>query len=179
MSSEPNVEATTNDAVTSAATETIVKEGPSNTPQPATELLGTETGDVQATTVTMERAGAGQVSAERVTMTNSGARTVTARSAQLDRSGVVSLQSEHTVLQSSSAVGVMADEVRLVKSSALFVAAESATVEEGTRILVYVGPSSPTTRPVVDAVGAAAFGAGLGLALVTLSALLRRLFLRS
>ena len=64
----------------SVASEVIVSAGPENRPTIATEILRAEAGDVQATSVTMDHAGAEQVTAERVVMTNSGARTIEARS---------------------------------------------------------------------------------------------------
>src|SRR5437763_13964376 len=70
----------------------VGKAGPENRPAAATELLRIEAGDVNAGTVTMERAGAEQVTAQRVVMTNSGARTVAARSVQIDRSGILAAQ---------------------------------------------------------------------------------------
>jgi hypothetical protein len=69
----------------------------------------------------------------------------------------------------------VADNVRLVKGKTLVVAAKSATVEDGARILVYAGPPGAAVLPAVDAAGAAAFGAGLGAALLLLAPLIRRL----
>ncbi len=154
---------------------TILKASTTKTPTAASELLRVDAGNVEATTVAMERSGAEKVVAQRVIMTNSGAKTLDARSAQLDRSGVVTLRGEHAVLHGGSAVGVVANEVRLVKSRAAIVTAKSATIEEGARILVYTGPASPEVRPAVDTAGAAAFGAGLGLALLLLGSLVRRI----
>lgn len=159
----------------SASRSTLLKANATKSPLPATELLRSDAGDVAATTVTMERSGADVVTAQRVIMTNSGARAVEARSAQLDRSGVVSLRGEHAVLHGGSALAVAGDEVRLVKSRVLVVAARSAVVDEGARILVYAGPPGSAVRPAVDVAGAAAFGAGLGAALLLLGSLVRRL----
>lgn len=154
---------------------TILKASSTRSPTAAPELLRADAGNVEAGTVAMDRSGADRVAAERVVMTNSGARSVETRSAQLDRSGVVSLRGEHTVLHASSAVAVVADEARLVKGKTGVVVAKSAIIEPGARILVYAGPAAPTLRPAVDATGAAAFGAGLGLAILFLGSLIRRL----
>lgn len=93
-------------AASSLGSEVIAKSVPENQPSLATELLRTESGDVRADTVTMERAGAEYVTAERAIITNSGARTIDARSAQIDRSGVLALNSEKAVFYNSSAVAV-------------------------------------------------------------------------
>lgn len=151
----------------------ILKAAATKSPAPAAELLRTDAGDVAATTVTLERSGADQITAERVIMNRSGAKQLDARSAQLDRSGVMALKGEHVVLHDGSAITITAGEARLVKSRALFVTAGSATIEGG-QVLVHVGPRDGNVRPVVDAAGAASFGAALGLVLVLLGALVRR-----
>ncbi len=154
---------------------TILKASTTKSPTEAAELLRADVGDVEATTVSMERSGADRVTGQRVIMSRSGAKTLEARSAQLDRSGVVSLRSEHTVLHAGSTVNVMAGEVRMVKSRALVLTTKQATVEEGSRILVYAGPASAGVKPALDAAGAAGFGAGFGLVLLLLGSLVRRL----
>ena len=108
----------------SVASEVIVGAGPENRPTVATELLRAEAGDVQATTVTMDRAGAEQVTAERVVMTNSGARTVEARSAQVDRSGILAVRSEKAVFSNSTAIAIATEEARIVRSRVLMLKAD-------------------------------------------------------
>ena len=157
----------------------VLKATATKSPTEAAELLRADAGDIEATTVAMERSGADRVSGQRVIMTRSGARRLEARSAQLERSGVVSLVSDHAVLHAGSAVGVVADEVRMVKSRALVVAAKEATVEEGARVLVYVGPPAAGLKPTVGLVGAAGFGAAFGLVALGLGWLGRRLFRRT
>lgn len=152
---------------------TILKAAATKAPAAAAELLRTDTGDIAATTVTLERSGADRITAERVIMNRSGAKQLDARSAQLDRSGVVSLKSEHVVLHDGSAVAIAAGAARLVKSRALFLTAGTATIEGG-QVLVHIGPVNGNARPVVDAAGAASFGAALGLVLVVFGSLLRR-----
>ena len=158
-----------------AVPRTILKASTTKAPTEASELLRADAGDVEATTVAMERSGADRVTGQRVIMHRSGARRLEARSAQLDRSGVVSLRGEHVVLHAGSAVGVVADEVRLVKSRAV-VLVGNATVEEGARVLVHVGPAAGGGRPTVDAAGAAGFGAAFGLVVLLFGSLVRRLF---
>lgn len=160
----------------SVASEVIVKIGPENRPIVATELLRAEAGDVHANTVTMDRAGAEQVTAERVVMTNSGARTIDARSAQVDRSGILAVRSDKAVFYNSTAIAVAADEARIVRGRVLMLKAESATIEGDARIAVYAGPADDTVRPLVDIRGAAAFGAGLGMVLLLLGSVWRRIF---
>jgi hypothetical protein len=162
-------------AAASAVSETIVGVGPEARPTAVTELLRSEAGDVQAGSVSMERAGAEQVTAERVIMTNSGARTVDARSAQIDRSGILAVNSEKAVFYNSSAVAVAAEEARIVRGRVFMLKADRVTIEGDAQIAIYAGPTSETVRTLVDARGAAAFGAGLGAALLLIGSLLRRL----
>lgn len=159
----------------SAASNVSINVGPSNRPTMATELLRAEAGDLHAEQVSMERAGAEQVTAERVVMTNSGARTVEARSAQVDRSGVLAVRSEKAVFYNSTAVAVAVDEARIVRGKVLALKAERATIEGDARIAVYAGPLVEGVRPLLDARGAAAFGAGLGAVLLFFGSLLRRI----
>jgi hypothetical protein len=162
------------DKTAGATNEAVVKVGPSKHPEPATELLAAEAGDVEAANVRMERSGAEQVSGQRVLMERSGARTVEARSAQLDRSGVLVLQSERAVLHRGTALAVTANEARVVRSTVGAVVAGQATVEGELRTLLHVGPVTGSVRTLLDPAGAAAAGAGFGL-VVLLGALLRRL----
>ena len=160
----------------SVASEVILCVGPENRPTAATELLRSETGDVHAGTVTMERAGAEHVTAERIVMINSGARTIDARSAQVDRSGILAVRSDKAVFYNSTAIAVAADEARIVRGRVLMLKAERATIEGDARIAIYAGPASDSVRPLVDVRGAAAFGAGLGAVLLLLGSVLRRIF---
>jgi hypothetical protein len=163
-------------AAGSVTSEFIVSAGPENRPTVATEILRAEAGDVDATTVSMDRSGAEQVTAQRVVMTNSGARTVEARSAQVDRSGILAVQSDKAVFSNSTAIAIVTQEARIVRSRVFALKADQATIEAGARVAIYAGPADETIRPLVDSRGAAAFGAGLGLALVVLGSLLRRIF---
>jgi len=160
----------------SVASKVIVKTDSENRPSIATELLRAEAGDVHANTVTMDRAGAEQVMAERVVMTNSGARTIDTRSAQVDRSGILAVRSDKAVFYNSTAIAVAADEARIVRGRVLMLKAENATIDGDARIAVYAGPAGDTVRPLVDVRGAAAFGAGLGMVLLLLGSVWRRIF---
>ena len=160
----------------SVASEVIVSAGPENRPTIATEILRAEAGDVQATSVTMDHAGAEQVTAERVVMTNSGARTIEARSAQVDGSGILAMRSDKAVFSNSTAIAIATEEARIVRSRILMLKADRATIEAGAKIAVYAGPADEKVQPLVDARGAAAFGAGLGVVLLLLGSLLRRVF---
>jgi hypothetical protein len=161
-------------AAESVTSEVMVSAGPENRPTVATEILRAEAGDVAATTVSMDRAGAEQVTAERVVMTNSGARTVEARSAQVDRSGILAVRSDKAVFSNSTAIAVATEEARIVRSRVMMLKADRATIEAGTRVAIYAGPAGENMRPLADARGAAAFGAGLGAVLLVLGPLLRR-----
>jgi hypothetical protein len=162
-----------------AASEVIVSLGAENHPTPATELLRTETGEMTANQVAMERAGAERVTAERVVMTNSGARTVEARSAQVDRSGILAVRSDKSVFYNSTALAVAAEEARIVRGNVFALMAERATIEGDARIGVYLGPALDGSRPLLDARSAAAFGAGLGAVLLLLGGVLRRVLRRT
>jgi hypothetical protein len=164
---------TTTDSV---ASEVIVSAGPENHPTVATEILRAEAGDVHATMVTMERAGAEQVTAERIVMTNSGARTVEARSAQVDRSGILAVRSDKAVFSNSTAIAIATEEARIVRSRVFMFKADQATIEAGAQVAIYAGPLGENIRPLTDVRGAAAFGAGLGVVLLVLGSLLRRVF---
>lgn len=157
-----------------AVSNVSINTGPSNRPTPTTELLRAEAGDLRAERVSMERAGAEQVTAERVVMTNSGARTVEARSAQIDRSGVLAVRSEKAVFYNSTAVAVAVEEARIVRGTVLALKADQATIEGDAKIAVYAGPPAEGVQPLLDARGAAAFGAGLGAVLLFFGSLLRR-----
>jgi hypothetical protein len=161
------------DSVTS---EVIVSAGPENRPTVATEILRAEAGDVHATTVMMDRAGAERVSAERVVMTNSGARTVEARSAQVDRSGILAVRSDKAVFSNSTAIAIATEEARIVRSRVLMLKTDRAMIEAGAKVAIYAGPADENMRPLADIRGAAAFGAGLGAVLLLLGSLLRRVF---
>ena len=160
----------------SVGSDVVVSAGPENHPTAATEVLRAEASDVQATTVTMERAGAEQVTAERVVMTNSGARSIEARSAQIDRSGILAARTEKAVFSNSTAIAMVTEEARIVRSRVFMLKAGRATIEPGAKVAIYAGPAGEETRPLVDVRGAAAFGAGLGAVLMLLGSLLRRLF---
>jgi hypothetical protein len=158
-----------------AASEVILPAGPENRPALATELLRAEAGDVAAETVAMERAGAEHVTANRVVMTNSGARTVDARSAQVDRSGILAVHSEKAVFSNSSIIAAATEQARFVRSRVLLMKTDDATLDGETKVGVYLGPATENLRPLIDARGAAALGAGIGVALVLLGAVLRRM----
>jgi hypothetical protein len=166
------------EAASSLVSEVIAKSIPENRPSLATELLRTESGDVRADTVTMERAGAEYVTAERAIITNSGARTIDARSAQIDRSGVLALNSEKAVFYNSSAVAVATEQARIVRGRVFMLKAENATIEGDARIGLYAGPASENVRPLLDVRGAAAFGAGFGAVVLLIGSMLRRLLRR-
>ena len=160
----------------SVAAEIVVSAGPENRPTVATEILRAEAGDVDAAMVSMDRAGAERVTAERVVMTNSGARTVEARSAQVDRSGILAVRSDKAVFSNSTAIAIATEEVRIVRSRVFALKADRATIESGARVAIYAGPGDENVRPLADVRGAAAFGAGLGVVLLLLGSLLRRVF---
>jgi hypothetical protein len=160
----------------SVASEIIVSAGPENRPTIATEILRAEAGDVDAAMVSMDRAGAEQVTAERVVMTNSGARTVDARSAQIDRSGILAVRSNKAVFSNSTAIAISTEEARIVRSRVFALKADRATIESGAKVAIYAGPADENIRPLADVRGAAAFGAGLGVVLLLLGSLSRRVF---
>jgi len=158
----------------SVASQVIVSAGPENHPTAATEILRAEAGDVHATTVTMDRAGAERVTAERIVMNNSGARTVEARSAQVDRSGILALRSDKAVFSNSTAIAIATEEARIVRSRVVMLKADQATIEAGTKVAIYAGPATDNMRPLADVRGAAAFGVGLGAVLLLLGPFVRR-----
>ena len=156
--------------------EVSVNAGPSNRPTLASEMLRADAANVAADQVVMEQAGAEHITAERVMLNNSGARTIEAKSAQVDRSGVLAVQSDKAVFYNSTVVAVAAEEARIVRGRVLLMKAESASFEGDVRIGVYAGPDACAVRPLLDVPGAAAVGAGMGVASVVLGAILRRIF---
>jgi hypothetical protein len=160
----------------SVLSEVMVSADPEKRPTVATEILRAEAGNVEATTVSMDRSGAEQVTAERVVMTNSGARTIEARSAQVDRSGILAVRSDKAVFSNSTAIAIATEEARIVRSRVFALKADRATIESGAKIAIYAGPADENVRPLADVRGAAAFGAGLGAVLLMLGSLLRRVF---
>jgi hypothetical protein len=154
----------------------VGKASTSKTATEADELLRADAGDVQATTVSMDRSGAEQITAQRVTMDRSGAKSLETRSAQLTDSGVAILKSEQAVLQGSTAAIVTAGDVRMVKSRALAVVAGKLTAEGEVKTLIHVGPSEGGVRPVLDIPGALGFGAALGVVVLLAGRLLKALF---
>jgi len=167
---EPNAGA----AEPSVVSEVIISDGPEHRPAQASELLQADARNVQAQTVTMERAGAEHITAERLVMNNSGARTIEARSAQVDRSGVLAAKSEKAVFHDSTLVAVSVDEARIVRGNVLLMRAEAVKVEGDAKIGVLAGPACEAVRPLVSVQGAAVFGALFGLVAWLLGAIARR-----
>ena len=163
------------DHAATAPSEFVAKSDTTKSAAEASELLRADAGDVNATTVSMDRSGAESITAERVTMDHSGAKSLDARSAQLTNSGVVFLKSERAVIQNGSAVIVSAGEARFVKSSALAVFAGNVSAEGDLKTLLHVGPSEGCVRPVLDGKGAVGLGAAFGLVVLVLGRLIRRL----
>jgi hypothetical protein len=139
---------------------------------PATEARQVELGQVNATTVLMERSGAEAITAERVSMERSGARSIDAKSAQLERSGAVALSSDHSVLLKSSAVQVVAQEARIKESSVVFLLADSATVEQS-RVVLFAGSATGDVSTVITARAAAILGASFAVVITLLGGLLQ------
>ena len=84
------------------------------------------------------------------------------------------MRSDKAVFSNSTAIAIATEEARIVRSRVLMLKADRATIEAGTKIAVYAGPADEKVQPLVDARGAAAFGAGLGVVLLFLGSLLRR-----
>lgn len=140
------------------------------------ELLRADAGDIDATTVSMDRSGAEQITAQRVTMDRSGAKSMETRSAQLTDSGVASLKSEHAVLQGSAAVLVAAAEARVVKSRALAIVAGTLNAEEDVKTVLYIGPAERGIRTVLTVPSALGLGVGFGIAVLVVGRLFKSIF---
>jgi hypothetical protein len=85
------------------------------------------------------------------------------------------VKAEKSVFANSTAVGVISEETRIVRSPVLLLKTNDATIEGEARIGVYAGPADAAIRPLVDARGAAAFGAGAGMIVLLLGGIVRRL----
>lgn len=151
--------------------EILYKQPGSREQTPATEATEAELGEINASTVLMERSGSEQITAERVSMERSGAKSIETKSAQLDRSGVVALGSDNAVLLRSSAVQVVAEEVRMSHSSAVFVMSERATLEDS-RVVIFAGQADGDVQAVMTTRSAAIFGAAAGLVLTLMMVIL-------
>jgi hypothetical protein len=161
-----------------AASEVIISAGAENHPTPAPELLRAEAGDIRANQVSMDRAGAERITADRVIMTNSGARSIDADSAQIDRSGILTVRADKAVFSNTTTFAVATNEARITRSNVFALKTGVATFEGEVNVAVYAGPPADGMRPLLDAPAAAAFGAGLGAALLLLGGLLRRIIRR-
>ncbi len=168
MSETPVIEATDVGPHTNgtAPPDIVVKSDTTKEPGIGKELLRSDAGTVEATTVTMDRSGAESITADRVTMDHSGSRTLESKSAQLTNSGVVVLNSERAVMQGGSALLIKAAAARIIKSKALAIVSDNTTVEGELKTILHIGPVSGDLRPVLDTKGAAGLGAGLGIALL-------------
>lgn len=172
MTENPSEPRREGDATTA---DVIVDRGPEHRPTLARELLRAEAGDVRAEQITMEGSGAEQITAERLVMTNSGARTLEARSAQVDRSGILGVKSDKAVFSKSTIVAASTSEARIVRGNVLLLRADDVQVEGDAKIGVLAGPGCNAVRPLVDAQGAAMFGAAAGAVIVVLGAIVRRI----
>ena len=141
----------------------------------AVELLHGDAGDVTGTTISIEQSTAGTVSGERVTLSQSAAKRVDAGSAQLSQSATLILKSEDTAL-SDSAAGIITGGQTTLVNSTVGIAQGPLTVANGTaRVLVQIGSTDGSVRPMFDGQGALRLGAGIGISLVVFSRFLRRL----
>lgn len=149
--------------------DTIWKQPGGKVPAPAKEATRAEVGDINASTVLLDRSGSERITAERVSMDRSGAKALEAKSAQLDQSGAVTIGADNVVLLKSSAVQVVAQEARVKDSSVVVLSADRATVE-GSRIVLFAGQADGPFDALLTPAAAAALGGAFGgmLALVLL-----------
>lgn len=140
----------------------------------ATELLHGDAGDITATTVNIEQSTAGTVTGERVTVSQSALKRLDAGAAQLTQSAALFVRSADTALTESVA-GVITGGQTTVVNSTVGIATGPLTVTGGTvRVLIQVGATEGSAKPVLDGQSALRLGAGLGISLVVFSRLLRR-----
>ena len=153
--------------------ETTFKQAPSRELTPATEAVGAQLQDINATTVLMNQSVGRHITAERITLEQSAAQTVDAKSAQLDKSGVVTLGADNSVLLHSRAVQVVAEEARVSRSQVGLMIADKAEVEHS-RILLFAGSAEGDVQaaftPVTAAIAGGAFGLIVTVVLVVLGA---------
>ena len=128
--------------------------GPSDT----VEIKNGGARDIDATNVSITQGGARDIDAETVTINQGGAAQVRADDLTINYGGVAIARTGNlTVAEGGSAFAIMADKATLNEESRIF--------------LLVAGSSSGDVRPVLDWRAAAAFGAGLALAI----SLVRRL----
>jgi hypothetical protein len=159
-----------------AVFETVQKTDTTKSPTLGSELLYADAGNVEATNVTLEHSGAEKITAERATVEHSDVKSLDAKSVQMVNSGALKVKAERAVFQNGGAVIVNADELRFVKSKAVIVNAGRVTTEGNVQSMLHIGPVEGDIRTVFTPQSAIGFGAGLGIVLIFLGGIFRRVF---
>jgi hypothetical protein len=149
--------------------------GPEGEFAEATELLHADAGTIEADRVTIEQSSAGSINADNVSINRSAIKSVSAQTATLTQSAALRFNGSDTAFH-DSALGFVSAERVDVYDSTIGVLYGPVTISEGSpRVLLHLGPTDSSVRPVLNAQSALGLGAGVGASLVILSRLLRRL----
>jgi hypothetical protein len=124
------------------------------------ELTDTETGEVEAASVVLNRSAARQVTATDASLSDSAAVFVEAR-------GSVSMQN-------SASVQVLTESAALVNSPVFFVGAERARLTDSP-VFLFLGRAEDDVQATLDWRGAIALGAAFGIGLAVAGAVLARI----
>ena len=128
--------------------------------------------EVKADHVTINQGGAALVEAESVEVTQGGVQAVQAGSLSITQGGAMIVETESAELSMSGAGLLSADKVDMKSAGAGVAIADTLVADDKTTIgFLFAGTIEGEPKVKVDARVAAAFGAGLGVALF----LLRRL----
>lgn len=129
-------------------------------------ISGSHVVGLRATRAEISGSSVEDVQADRVDLTQGRARNIAAKMVQIRQASAIRVEGDRVVAEQTAVVGLIAGQARFVRSR--IGVAISRQVELGTdsRIFVHIGPLSSAARPMVGTRTAAAFGAGLGLALV-------------
>ena len=125
--------------------------------------------EVKADHVTINQGGAALVEAESVEITQGGVQAAQTGSLTITQGGAMMVEAETADLSMSGAGLVSADKVDMKSAGAAVAIADTLVADEKTTIgFLFAGTIEGEPRVRVDARVAAAFGAGLGIALFVL-----------
>ena len=125
--------------------------------------------EVKADHVTINQGGAALVEAESVEITQGGVQAAQTGSLTITQGGAMMVEADTADLSMSGAGLVTADKVDMKSAGAAVAIADTLVADEKTTIgFLFAGTIEGEPRVRVDARVAAAFGAGLGVALFVL-----------
>lgn len=134
------------------------------------EIEGAADYDAEGVTVRLEEQGAGNIRADSVTISQGGAGNIEAGNVSITQGGAGRVTADHLTVNQGG-VGLARTERLTIEEggSAFVVMADTADIGAGANVFMLVARNAGgEVRPVLDWRAAAAFGAGLALALTLL-----------